>query len=465
MYNTNNNNQAGIIDYPINSRRSGFRNSQLLPILDPDREDEFDKIISINEIEGHIGIHAKTRSGKTELTKTIFVRLARKTDGSIVILDPHGDFSLECAKMMNDKKDIILIDPTLKKGFTPTINPFRLKKIDEVKIAIVAQELISAFESIIGEDFSNNMEVVLTPIVYVLLRKGNSGIDEILIFLNDENNQSLIALGLQSPIKEHREFFRTQFSKGKFTKTKEALATKIQLLLSNPNFANFITGESTFNLEKALNNKRIVIFRFSKGAMRKTLEPALKLIMALIQGIVFRRANLPMDARPKTYLLCDEYQNFSSQISNDMLSESAKNKLFILAAHQHLSQLDTKCKDALISASHIIAVGQNSKKDLKTMAEEIEVKLESLQSLQQGEFYIKTGTNPAIKIVTTDKYLGNKYSISHEQWIKHLKYQIKHYYRKLNDDTIEVETTSETKNDNSSKAPMLPIPSSFDETL
>jgi hypothetical protein len=29
---------------------------------------------------------------------------------------------------MNEKDDIIYIDPTLKKGLTPTINPFRIKK-------------------------------------------------------------------------------------------------------------------------------------------------------------------------------------------------------------------------------------------------------------------------------------------------------------------------------------------------
>ena len=266
--------------------------SDVLPVLDPNTE-EFDKILTAQEIGSHIHMIASTGSGKTELIKLIFHRLAVKANCSIVIFDPHGDLAIQCAKRMDHKKDIIYIDPTLKKGLTPTINPFRLKKRDEETIAIVAQEMVSALENIIGVDFSPNMEALITPLIYTLLRKGDSGIDELLRFLDDENNKDLIELALSSPIKAHKVFMKNQFPKKKFTVTKDALSTKLQILLNNPIFSNFMTGGNTFNLEKALNNKKIIILRLPKGKMRKTLEPSAKLIMALIQSIVFKRSNLP----------------------------------------------------------------------------------------------------------------------------------------------------------------------------
>lgn len=437
---------------PIFGRSRHFRSSHVLE-LNPSNTEEFEKIISSHNLNGHIFIMAATGSGKTELIKLFYIRLVMLANASIVIFDPHGDLALQCAKLMNDKKDIIYIDLTLKKGLTPTINPFRLKKRDEQTIAIVAQELVTALESIIGEDFSPNMEALLTPLIYILLRKGDSGIDELIRCLDDENNPDFIEYALQNPIKAHRDFIKNQFHKGKFTKTKEALATKLQLLLNNPIFANFITGESTFNLQKALNNQQIVIFRLPKGKMRKTLEPAAKLIMALIQGIAFKRSDLPEALRPKTYLLCDEYQNFFSQVSDEMLSESRKNNLYILGAHQYSSQLSNKSKDALMSAANIKIVGKNSLKDLKMMAEEIQVDLQSLSTLKIGEFYIKVGSNNAIKIVTTNERLGNKTAISDELWKKHLKYQKKHYYKKVID-TIVVEDSLNDIVDESS----LPIP-------
>lgn len=285
------------------------------------------------------------------------------------------------------------------------------------------------------------MEALLTPLIYVLLRKGDSGIDELLRFLDDKNNEDLIELAMQSPIKAHRDFIKNQFSKGKFTRTKDALSTKLQILLNNPIFYNFITGDSTVDLEKALNNKKGIIFRLPKGKMRRTLEPAAKLVMALIQSIVFKRADLPIELRPKTYLICDEYQNFFSQVSDEMLSESRKNNLSILGAHQYLSQIDVKSKDGMMSGANIKIVGRNSNRDLKVMAEEIEVDIESLKNLRTGEFYIKVGSNEAVKIHTTDKFLGNKGAVDEYLWRKHLKYQKKHYYKKVID-TIDVESSS-----------------------
>lgn len=442
--------------YPRIGERRYLRSSHALE-LNPLTQEEFEKIISSNDLNGHTLMMASTGSGKTELIKLFYIKLAMLAHASIVIFDPHGDLSIQCAKMMNDKKDIIYIDFTLKKGLTPTINPFRLKKINEQTIAIVAQELITAFESIIGEDFTPNMETLLTPLIYILLRKGDSGLDELVRFLDDENNPDLIEYALQNPIKVHRDFIKYQFPKGKFTRTKEALATKLQMLLNNPDFFNFITGESTVNLEKALNNKQIVIFRLPIGKMRKTLKPAAKLIMALIQGIAFKRSDLPEELRPKTYLLCDEYQNFFSHISDEMLSESRKNNLFILGAHQYSSQLTSKSKDALMSGANIKIVGKNSHKDLKMMAEEIQVDLQSLTDLKRGEFYIKAGSNNAIKITITDKWLKNKGSITDELWKKHLKYQKKHYYKEVID-AIVIDNHSDDIVDESNTARTFPMP-------
>lgn len=438
-----------------NSHRDRFSNR--LTILNPYNKEEFDKIVSINEIDSHWYILASTRSGKSEFIKLVYIRLALNADGSIVIFDPHGDLARQCAKLHNDKKDIIYIDPTLKMDFAPTINPFRLKKRDETTIAIVAQELIVALESIIGTDFTPNMEVLLTPLIYTLLRKGDSGVDELSRFLDDNANEDLIAEALKSPIKAHVDFIKNQFSKAKFTRTKDALSTKLQILLNNPTFSNFITGESTINLEKAINNKKIIIFRLPKGKMKKTLEPAAKLIMALIQGIVFKRSDLPEHLRPKTYLICDEYQNFFSQMSDEILSESAKNNLFILGAHQYLSQLDNKSKDGLMSGANIKIVGKNSNKDLKAMAEEIEVDIQSLKSLKQGEFYIKIGSNLALKIATTDKFLGNSGSIDKQSWKQVLKYQRKKYYKKIVN-VADAEIELKTEIGSSTVGASLPIP-------
>jgi DNA helicase HerA-like ATPase len=427
--------------------------------LDPKYENSLEKVKITKKMITflfHIYILASTRSGKSELIKLILLVLALSKSGSIVLFDPHGDLAIQCAKHFNEKEDIIFIDPTSQKSHTPTINPFRLRKRDEETISTVAQEIVNALESIIGVEFTPNMEVLLTPLIYTLLRKGDSGFDELVRFLNGDENSDLVQLALNSPNKAHRDFMSSQFSKDKFTVTKNALATKLQILLNNPIFYNFITGKSTIDLEKALNNNKIIIFRLPKGKMRKTLEPIGKLILALIQGIVFKRSDIPKHLRPKTYLLCDEYQNFFGQISDEMLSESAKNNLSILGAHQYLSQLDVKSRDSLMSNTSIKIVGRSSNKDLKIMSEELEVDIQSLKNLQIGEFFIKIDSDEAFKIKTTDKYIDDKSGISEELWKSILKYQKKKYYKKIDDMTNEHISNNSINAEKTSTS--LPIP-------
>jgi len=424
-------------------------NTDYIQCLDPMMKEEFDQTMFNQELNNHIYMLASTGSGKSELLKLLYVRL-ESTEASIVIFDPHGDLALQCGRMINEKEDIIYIDPTLDKDLTPTINPFKLENKDEETIEIMAQEIINALESIVGEDFTTNMETLLTPLIYTLLRKGDSGIDELLRFLDDEDNEDLIKFAKKSPIRNHRNFMANQFSKDKFKVTKDALSTKLQLLLNNPTFSNFITGDSTLNLEKALNSKKIIIFRLPKSKMRKTLEPAGKLVMALIQGIVLKRSDKPKIYRPKTYLICDEYQNFFGQISNEMLSESRKNNLFIIGAHQYLTQLTTKSRDGLMSGAHTKIIGKNSNKDLKMMSEEIDVDLSSLKNLNLGEFYIQNGSNQAVRVKTIDKYIDDTNLIDSYIWEEHLKYQKKHFYRRIDDNKKTERVTEKEKS--------LPVP-------
>jgi len=442
----NNNNYTpseNIIDYPL------WENINKSLILDTDNIQQFDEIFPIDKIENGVHWSAASGGGKTEGIKILCIRLVLKQDGSIVIFDPHGDLAQQLAKRMDNKKDIIYIDPSLENGITPTINPFRTKS----DISIMSQEIFNALESIVGTDFTPNMEVLLMPCIYVLLKKGDSGIDELSRFMDDDRNEDLIALGLKSEIAIYREFFKYQFKKSKFDVTKNALETKIQLLLNNPIFYNFVTGKSTLDLAKALNTKgKIIIFRFPKNKMRKTLEPAAKLVMAAIQGIVFQRADIPIKAlRPKTYLILDEFQNFTNSTLKEMLVESRKNHLSVVCSNQHLSQLDTQTRDAVLS-SNIKIVGKNSIKDLKVMSEEIDVDLKSLKSLEKGEFYIKVGSNPAVRFRTTDKFIDNNHSISDKLWEKHLKYQKKHYYKNIIIDEVDT-NPSITENSN-----VLPTP-------
>jgi len=64
------------------------------------------------------------------------------------VIDPHGDMAEEIAKFNEFTATklairLVYIDPTLKKGYSPSINPFELTDHSEQNIALMTQELIT----------------------------------------------------------------------------------------------------------------------------------------------------------------------------------------------------------------------------------------------------------------------------------------------------------------------------------
>ena len=109
-----------------------------------------------------------------------------------------------------DTKDLLLLDFTLKEGFTFKVNPFNLKKrknkkISKKDILFRTKVIINALEKVLGIEWSPNMKVVLVPCVATLLRKGSSNIFELQRLIQGE--KELVNLGKKRPNKWHREFF------------------------------------------------------------------------------------------------------------------------------------------------------------------------------------------------------------------------------------------------------------------
>jgi len=437
-------------------RRGRYRQEENnTTMLNPNDFETIDNALITSVLFVHAYILAMSGMGKTEIMKILIFKFYLEKKSNSVIIDLSGDMSRQIAKVIANKENIVYIDMMSVKKFTPIHNPLRTKYRDTASLSIMSQELLNAITSIIGSDFTLNMEAVLMPCIYTLLQKGDSGIDELITFMDNEHNDYLIELGLKSPIKSHRDFFNNQFSKSKLDKTKDAIAIKLQILLNNPLFANFIIGKSTFNLEKLMNSTgKIIIFRFPKSMI-----PASKLLMASIQAIALKRASLPSEMRPKTYLFLDEFQNFVNPTLQEILSESRKYKLSVICAHQNLSQIDTKTRDSLMSNTHIKIVGNNSMKDSKIMADEIGLDSQQLMELQKGEFYVKVDSKTPVKVMAIDKYLGDNDAITNMEWKQHLKYWRKKYYTKIIDTTV-IESTDDNIANHST--PSLPIPN-FEE--
>ncbi|QOY51976.1 type IV secretory system conjugative DNA transfer family protein [Candidatus Sulfurimonas baltica] len=424
---------------------SSIRSNLSSLTLDP-TDSNFDILIPPEELLKHTHVSGASGVGKTELVKSLVNSKIKKGDSSVVVFDPHGDFALEIAKGIQDKKRLILINPFMHKDKIPTIDPFKTTTKDEELIALKSQELLSAFEIGLGIEWSINMTAVLIPCISTILREDHLGIFDLQRFMDPNNNADLIKLGKKSPVKGHRIFFKSSFNMDKYEVTKDAIGTKLQVFLNDEKFANLISGENKIDVEKEINTPgQILIFQTSKAKMKNTMSLYNRLMMATIQGIILKREKLSPHLRPQTFLYLDEFQHYIGVTIEEILTDSRKYGCSVTLIHQSISQLDSKLKSIILSCTNIKLIGKNSYENLRILSKEIQVDVKEMENLNVGEFFLKVGSIPAVKIMHTTKFLGNKNAISSKKWKKHLKYLTKHYYRPIEDESLQTMNNAEFK--------------------
>ncbi len=121
-------------------------------------------------------ITGRTGSGKSSLlAKRVYqLRWAsrKRSDISIVVIDPHGSTVEQIRRFDLAKKyhaRLVYLDPLLRKGYVPCINPFRIESFDIHDIEVHTQQLVDAFQEIIDAKLSNFMKALLTPCIATLL--------------------------------------------------------------------------------------------------------------------------------------------------------------------------------------------------------------------------------------------------------------------------------------------------------
>jgi hypothetical protein len=402
-------------------------------ILDP-FSDNFESLIPVIERYKHTYITGMTGSGKSELLKVLIMADILRADGSVILLEPHGDLAQSVTRLVKDKTRLIDANPFLSESKTSTINMFYLSNRSESSIARLTQVILNVLKSVNSdESFTGTMEDVLEMCIRVLLRKGNSSFQELYRFLNDNRNEDLVQLGINSPNQLESEFFEDDFVSSK--PTKDAIRRRLKKLLNDPVFSNLMNGNNTINLEAAMNEKgKIIVFNIPKGKMPNTYKYYIKFIVEYIQILALKRADIPEEDRVHTHLYIDEAHNFitSTATISEILTESRKYKLFVTFAHQAITQIkDTNLRDIMTTMTNVKITGKNSNKTLETINKTLNTKLEDVEKLETGEFYLSAGNNPIIKINVTDKLLYGKEDISLTKAEEQKQYQLENYYRSV----------------------------------
>lgn len=403
-----------------------------------------------NARQRHSYITGQSGSGKTELLKTlIYHYLTKNTQTAVILIDPHGDIARQVAqfKENGDSDRLIYIDPFLSDQAIPVINPLGLiqPNAPERIIDKTAEELASVFKEIIRSNVSEQMETLLRPCITTLLLMGNKDLNDLQKFMDDGRNQDYLTFGIKHLYNPSQvDFLRYDFHKDTYNPTKQAIKTKIQSLLNANTFRLMLSGKPTLMIEQALNEKKLLIFNLSAGRLgSETSDVIGRFLLAQFKSLAFQRAELPESQRPHTHLFIDECQRYLSPSISTILAKSRKYKLFLTLANQYYGQgMGSELKEAINNNTAVKIAGKNGDKNLTTHHKETGALLAELKHLNVGEFHVKVGSLPSVKIKAPINLLNDRNAMTADQWAKQIQRLLADYYHPLQ--KCSASTTSPT---------------------
>lgn len=385
----------------------------------------------------HTYIIGKSGCGKSELMKNLIIQDIKKNDSCVILIEPGGDLSLEVARQKElDKDRLIYVDLSLT-PCTPSINPFEQitnrndLMLIELQSQVIRDTLVQIFETQ-GQPFTAQMQSVLQPCLDVILSMEKATFYDLQKFASDEQNKTLHELGTKH--EKHHEFFTHRFYGSNLKESKNGIYQKVQNLVNLSCVSDFFCNQTTIDLNKAIEEKKVIIFNLSKGLLGVYGSTYLgRLIVAILQNIIFQRAKEDKKDRTKINFFIDEFQDFINKSMKEIFEQGRRYGVNLTVATQTVGQgMGNEMEKAVLSNTNIKFAGQNDYRNTKTMSNETGVELEVLQNLQVGEFLTRIGNSKGFVLTNTKRYLDDTNCISKEEWNKVMQEQIHKYYKPRN---------------------------------
>ena len=299
----------------------------------------------------HIYVIGKTGMGKSTMLENMAIQDIQNGEG-ICFIDPHGSTAEKLLDFIPHDRinDVIYFAPF------DTDYPLGFNVMEDVgydKRHLVVSGLMGALKRIWVDAWSARMEYILQNTLLALLEYPGSTLLDVNRMLTNKTFRTAAIEKITDPVV--RAFWTEEFAAFTDTYTREAtpaIQNKIGQFTANP-LIRHIVGQptSSFDLRKAMDEKKIFIVNLSKGRMGESNASLLgSMLTVKIYLAAMSRADEPaarMAKLPRCYFYVDEFQSMMNESFADILSESRKYKLALTLANQYIEQMEEEVRDAV----------------------------------------------------------------------------------------------------------------------
>lgn len=317
--------------------------------------------------------------GSTGMGKSVFLRNIAYQDmmegRGFAFIDPHGDVADELLSMVPENRidDVIYFDPS-NIEYPMGMNMLEFATPDQKDF--IVQEGINMLQSLYDPNnqgfFGPRGQHMFRNAALLLMAdpKGATFIDIPKCFIDAEFVKDKLQYVTDRNVYDYwtKEFPASQ----KSNDAGEVItwfASKWGPFQSNTMMKNTLGQvKSAFNIREVMDNKKILLVNLSKGKLGELNSKLLGMIFVMkFQAAAMSRVDTPEDERNDFCLFVDEFQNFSTESFESILSEARKFRLNLIVANQFMTQLTDKIREGVIGNVGTIVAGRLGVTDAELM--------------------------------------------------------------------------------------------------
>ncbi|OGZ41256.1 MAG: hypothetical protein A3I88_02915 [Candidatus Portnoybacteria bacterium RIFCSPLOWO2_12_FULL_39_9] len=328
----------------------------------------------------HLYTVGQTGTGKSVFLKNMIVQDIKSGEG-VGVLDPHGDLVQEILGLIPKERaeDVILLDPAdLERPIGLNMLEYD-PKYPEQKTFVV-NELISIFDKLYDlKQPGGPMFEQYTRNALLLLMDDPSEeftLMEVPKVLSDQDFRQRLLVKCQNPVV--KDFWEKEAEKAggeaALQNIVPYITSKFNIFIAN-DYMRPIIGQtkSSLNFREIMDKKKILLVNLSIGRLGEINSSLLGLIVTgKLLMAAFSRIDISQEERRDFYLYMDEFQRFATDSIATILSEARKYKLCLIVAHQFISQLEEKIRDAVFGNVGSIAAFRVGAADAEFLVKQFE---------------------------------------------------------------------------------------------
>ena len=348
----------------------------------------------------HLYVIGQTGTGKTGLMKSMIIQDIKNGEGCCFI-DPHGSDILDILAAVPPERynDVIYFDPAdLSRPFGLNFLEYDFSRPEQK--TFIVNELLAIFQRLYG-DVPESMGPAFqqyfrnaTMLVMEDPASGSTMMDIARVLANKEFREQKLAKCMNPIV---RQFWTEIATKAGGDASLENIVPYITNKFDDFTANDFIRPivgqqESSFKFREVMDTKKILLINLSKGRLG---ERNANLLGLIVVGKLFMaalsRADNPRAPYPPFYLYIDEFQNVTTDSIPGILSEARKYKLGLSMAHQFLSQIEEKTRDAVFGNVGNMAVFRVGEEDAEFFAKQFAPVFEALDfvNIENRNAYVK----------------------------------------------------------------------------